>query len=304
MKSYVCLFVALFVWCALVPVIIPYQIEGQAVSGAVNEVNVDIQVRYKDEDNVVNVLTLEEYVAKALSSLMDNDSPIEALKAQAVAIRSVVCYRFETPEHDGYELCSNPEHCFSLSGTVTPNAKQATEETCGELLTYKGKAAFAVSHISSCVSTESYEAVYGKKLDYLTAVRVYDESIFKDYKQVYTYDMTDFRTAFDGYKVDFIDDTNDWIGEVEFTGGNRVYTVEVGGLLFKGSTIAKLLELPGTCFSIENSNGGFVVSCYGIGNGVGMSRYTAMLMAAEGKNYKEILDYFYKGTSISHIKSE
>jgi len=308
MKNYVCLFVALFIWCSLIPVLMPYKIEGQAVSDSVAEtsedINTEIQIRYQDTNESIKTMPLEEYVARALSVIMDENSPPEALKAQAVAVRSVVCYRYENVEHDGYELCSDPDHCFSVSGVLTTKATEASFATKGEVLTYNGNAVLALSHPSSCVSTESYETVYGKKLDYLTATRVYDESVFEDYKQVYKIDKSAFRKAFSDYNVVFSDDDEDWIGKTEFTGGNRVYTIEVGGLCFKGATVAKLLKLQSVCFNIESTDSGFNVSCYGIGNGVGMSRYTAVLMAMEGKNYRDILEYFYKDTLISHIKSE
>ena len=301
----------LFLWSALMPAVIPNTLEGQAVSKPVIEssnANIwdkQINIRYfDDEDNCNKTLELEEYVARALTVLMNDDAPIEAQKAQAVAIRSVICHRHEHPEHQGFELCGDGEHCFKLAEKAHNSAIEATKATKGETLTYKGKAALALSHSSSCVKTESYETVYGKNLEYLTTTKVYDESSFYDYKMIYNVDKNAFCKAFVSYNVIFSENTDDWIGKKEFTSGNRVYTIEVGGLCFKGTTFAKLLNLQSTCFDIENTHSGFKISCYGIGNGIGMSRYTAILMAEEGKKYKDILNYFYQNTLISQIQCE
>ncbi len=303
MKNYVCLFAALFLWCALMPTLMPLQLEGQAATEELEDADIDI--RYFDgEEKVLKHIGLEEYVAKALSVLMEADTPQEALKAQAVAIRSVVCYRYEHPEHQGYELCSDPGHCFTLPSRANSAAIEASNATRGEVLTYNGTAALALSHRSSKGKTESYETVFGSELAYLKSTKVYNEGEFSDHKQVLCLEANAFSNAFSEYSVNLSGDIEGWIGNKEYTDSGRVYTIEVGGLCFKGSTFARLLGLQSTCFEVEATEKGFTVSCYGVGNGVGMSRYTAILMAKEGKNYREIIDYFYKGTQVSLIKSE
>ena len=44
-----------------------------------------------------------------------------------------------------------------------------------------------------------------------------------------------------------------------------------------------------------------IITTHGYGHGVGMSQYGANGMAKEGKNYKEILTYYYQGTIIKKI---
>ena len=44
--------------------------------------------------------------------------------------------------------------------------------------------------------------------------------------------------------------------------------------------------------------GNFAFTTYGYGHGVGMSQTGAMLMAAEGADYIEILEHYFPGTTV------
>ena len=254
---------------------------------------------YNEKTESVDEYELEEYTSLALSALTDIGFEPEALKAQAVAIRSVICYRHENPDHKGFEICTDAEHCFPLAERAREDCISAVEETRGLALTYEGRAALALSHLSSCISTESHFAVYGESMPYLTSVSVFNESDFAYYKTVKSLSAEEYKNAFSAYNTDF--DSNPYFDSVCFTEGNRVYTINAGGLCFKGSTFARLFQLPSTCFSVTETKNGFEITCYGNGNGVGMSRLSAFLMAKDGEDFKSILQHFYPGTELSHI---
>jgi len=311
MKSYVCIFVVVFLWCALIPVFIN-PIDNEQASAVVDvdtvaieshdtskvQAPINLRVLNKDGKTIDNI-EIESYTARALSALMDENTPIEALKAQAVAIRSVVCYRHENIEHEDYELCNDAGHCFVLAGDARPDCVAAAKATEGVLLTHEKKAALALSHLSSCVKTESYSAIYGTEVPYLISVPVYDESAFDCYKATKAYNKETFEKTFGEYRVEFGADHKEWVTEIEFTAGNRVHTLKSGGVRFKGATFATLFGLESLCYDIVTTQSGFVINCYGKGNGLGMSRCTAVLMAKEGKAYKDILSHFYPGTTLS-----
>ncbi len=314
MKGYLSMFALVFLWCAVMPAIINAK-NGQAYyestpafteTADTEETSADkkpIYIRvYNAETDKREEYELEEYTALALSAIMDEGSEAEALKAQAVAIRSVICYRHENPCHEGFEICTDKEHCFALSETAREECLEAVDETEGIILTYNGKAAFAVSHLSSCVSTESGAVVYGEELPYLMPVSVLDESGFAYYKTQKHLSAEEYQNAFSSYNTSFT--AENMLGEICFTEGNRVYTIEAGGLCFKGSTFARLFGLPSTCFTVSKTDNGVTLTCYGNGNGAGMSRLSAVLMAKNGKSYKEILAHFYTGTLLSHICTE
>jgi stage II sporulation protein D len=58
-------------------------------------------------------------------------------------------------------------------------------------------------------------------------------------------------------------------------------------------------RLPSTLITgLSKNNGSFVFEGRGYGHGVGMCQWSALQMARDGKKYKEILEFFYPGTSI------
>lgn len=316
MKGYVSIFALVFLWCAVMPVLINAK-DGQAYyeeqsggescgglsSGDAAYERPQIKVRVCDAaTGEKREYELEEYVALALGAVTDEGQPAEALKAQAVAIRSVVCFRHESPEHEGFELCTDGKHCFALAEAVRDDCLSAVSETCGLILTYNGKAAFAVSHLSSAVTTESGSAVYGGDYPYLAPVKVRDESVFAAFKTEKFVTDDEYKKAFAAYGTSFTDDN--MLGAVKYTESGRVYTVEAGGLCFKGSTFAGLFGLPSACFTVKRTDGGFAITCRGSGNGVGLSRLSALIMANEGQGFEEILSYFYGGTQLSRISAE
>ena len=67
-----------------------------------------------------------------------------------------------------------------------------------------------------------------------------------------------------------------------------------------GKTEDTLRMVPSAAFSVEDSGNG-QVTLYGggLGHGIGMSQYGADGMAREGKNFREILSFFFPGTEIS-----
>lgn len=315
MKGYISMFALLFLWCAVMPVAISPG-KGQACFEESTAAVVGVQSAEAEsaeecaQPKTVSVSAdgktveygLEDYVALALAALCEEGTPAEALKAQAVAIRSVVCWRLENASHEGGVLCTEEGHCFPLAAIARGDCVEASEDTCGLLLTYEGKAAFAASHLSSRGCTESAAAVYGEGFPYLKSVTARDESAFAAYKTEKRVTKDGYKEAFSEYRTSF--DNNNTLGEITYTGSGRVYTVQAGGLCFKGSTFAALFGLPSTCFTVSETDEGFAFTCFGSGDGVGMSRLSARIMAGEGMKYDEILSHFYPGTKLSRIKGE
>lgn len=56
--------------------------------------------------------------------------------------------------------------------------------------------------------------------------------------------------------------------------------------------------LPSAFFTINKSGDTFVIQGGGFGHGIGMSQTGANEMAKCGKNYQEILTFFYQGVTI------
>lgn len=122
---------------------------------------------------VINNLSLEDYVKGVLPSEMSSSWHPEVLKAQAVAARTFALYS-KGKEHSassGYDLCSST-HCQVYSGVAaeTENANRAVDATYGQVMYYDNKVIYAAFHSSSGGATENSEDVWGNYLPYLRSV--------------------------------------------------------------------------------------------------------------------------------------
>ena len=89
---------------------------------------------------LVNHVNLEEYVAGVLAAEMPVTYPDEALRAQAVLVRTYALHSFGAHSEFGYDICDE-QHCQVYAGVrvESPKAIAAAEATKGKILAYDGK---------------------------------------------------------------------------------------------------------------------------------------------------------------------
>jgi SpoIID/LytB domain protein len=81
--------------------------------------------------------------------------------------------------------------------------------------------------------------------------------------------------------------------DININENGTVISLSVNGTSFSGKEIAEIFSLPSSAFKIKKENGIFIFTCIGRGHNMGMSLYGANFLAKEGKNYKQILCYYY-----------
>ena len=136
---------------------------------------------YNHEKGIVETVLFEDYVARALQAEMSGNSPMEALKAQAIAIRSYILsnasVRYEC--HYGAMTCDDYTHCMAclseeefaaLNVTERSRCLEAVRSTEGQILTYKGRVITAYFHWCSYGYTASCQEVFGNYVPYLQSV--------------------------------------------------------------------------------------------------------------------------------------
>ena len=87
----------------------------------------------------------------------------------------------------------------------------------------------------------------------------------------------------------------------------RIYRLKVTGerdyiVIGKELEIRRALSrthLYSSAFVVDKESGGFVLRGAGWGHGVGLCQIGAAVMANEGKTYTEILQHYYRGTTVS-----
>ncbi|MCS7215561.1 MAG: SpoIID/LytB domain-containing protein [Thermodesulfovibrio sp.] len=251
---------------------------------------------------LINVIQLEDYVKGVVASEVGIHWPEEALKTQAVLARTyAVAHILRNRTRSFYDLTSSVFHQVYREDKVTKEVEKAVQETKGQILHYNGEPIMAFYHACSVEKTEDPKEVFGKEFPYLKPVEVpLTPSPYTLWEK-----KISFETLEKALSMNRIVDakiasytTTGRVKELEFSDGKNKKLV-------KTTELRRLLQwtaLPSTMItSIKIEDDGIVFEGKGFGHGVGMCQWCAFQMAQEGKNYKEILQYFYPGTEITTI---
>lgn len=287
------LFFAFLIILFLLPYIISVFINGKnAVQGA-------------DSDNA------SVYLAEMLAGETDGGCEIEALKAQAVVLRTEL-YRTEKEKQTILDKCLTQTQMKKKWGTKyeenLKKCQQAVQETKGIVLWYHETFAWAPFHQSSNGKTRDVQEVLGNAdYPYITAKECPLDKAAEDEIQVHLIEYKEIqkrcreflvaeeqKKAENGYGYEDFE-----IQEWDSSG--YVRKMRIGETICTGDQFRDALKLPSSSFSFYEGPHGLKIATVGKGHGFGMSQWTAQEMAKDGKNYEEILQYFYEGTELHHI---
>lgn len=257
-------------------------------------------------DGETVLMELETYVLGVVLAEMPASFEVEALKAQAVAART---YALKTTtdgkKHNG-SVCTNYQCCqaytsreaYLLRGwseKFVERVCQAVKSTAGQVLTYDGKLIRATYFSCSGGSTEDAIAVWGRDYPYLQSVKSPGEEETVYYTDTKHFTLEAFQEALG---VHLSESPQNWFGTFTYTQGGGVDTIEIGGVVYRGTTVRTLLGLRSTVFQIVVSQNGILFETKGYGHRVGMSQYGADAMALEGYTYQQILSHYYRDTDL------
>lgn len=249
-----------------------------------------------DTEEVFSV-PLEEYVLKVLSKEMPASFEKEALKAQAVAIRTYTLKKKQTKneKHPKATVCTDSNHCMAylkdeINKEYREKLESAVKETEGQVLMFENEYASTVFHAISSGKTENSQDIWGGQVPYLVSVESTEDKNVKDYETKVTVSYNDLITKLGAKDFEKV------IGKEERTESGTIKTITLCEKEFTGAKIRELFNLRSSNFKIEEKDGEYVFTVYGYGHGVGMSQYGANSYAKMGYSYEEILEHYYPGT--------
>ena len=125
----------------------------------------------------VNIVSVDDYTYGVLSRTLTPEWPEQAVKAQAIAVRTYALYNVGKHKDEGFDLCDTGD-CQVYEGQVQEDAKiaRAVEETRGLVVLYQNYLAAAHSHLSSGGYTENSEMVLAKAYPYLRGTADFDQT--------------------------------------------------------------------------------------------------------------------------------
>ncbi|MFA6282182.1 MAG: SpoIID/LytB domain-containing protein, partial [Candidatus Omnitrophota bacterium] len=289
----------------------------------------DLKVVIDDGITLTNVVSVEEYLYGVLPAEISPNVDREALKAQAVAARSIAIKSILNPRHKdkNFDVCADV-HCQVYQGASVEKdvTNRAVNDTKGEIVIYSKVPIEAIYH-SNCggclrpdvFSKKEYYAHGFDSRKKFTGLSRYEEELWcvnfpenfcshtakSSYRWQRVYDAQDFAFVF-GYELK---DLKKIVSKVK--GSCVSYkAVEVVALKEKTSITGDLNirnyfdKLRSSAFKVDIKFSADKTPKMlffwgtGFGHGAGMCQEGAEYMADKGYTYQEILKHYYPHTEI------
>ena len=269
-----------------------------------------LSVYVTGEDKIISMDT-EEYIWGVVAAEMPASFHEEALKAQAVAARTYLANRLQTKNetHPDAHICTDSTHCQGWCSRTDARAKWVQDadfyenklntallQTREKILTYEEKPILAAYHALSSGKTNDASDVWGKSVPYLPSVSMEEDRLREKYffEVRYTAEELCAVLAGHGYNVASLAD----IGTPIYNDAGYILRIALGNKTVSGADFRSLLALRSAAVTLVRRENEILFQTRGYGHGVGMSQYGADSLGKNGKNFQEILAYFYPGTTL------
>ncbi|MCI8940602.1 MAG: hypothetical protein HFH12_11540 [Dorea sp.] len=271
----------------LLPYIITVFLNGPSVktTGKIEEDSIMVENDGKETE-----MSIEEYCIGRLAKEIPASYEEEALKAQAVLVRTTVYGQIR-------EAGSNtvlPDEFWTTdemrdqwgAGKYSANydkLRSAWQQTEGQVLLYGGNPAnVPYCRLTNGNTRDGAEVLGSEEYPYLKIKECPLDIEAKEQMQTIILDEMD----------------------VEVTAADTagyVLSVRAGEETVNGEEFRKTYGLASSCFTLQNYDGKLRITTRGVGHGLGMSQYTANRMAEDGSTFHEILAYFFEGTELQEV---
>ena len=191
----------------------------------------------------------------------------------------------------------------------------AVAQTRGIYPEYDGKPIYgAYFEVSDGQTRSASELLPSENYPYLVSVPCERDFLSPEYAKTISVGKKEFEVAFEQISKTVVEEENlKDIGENrkhESKEGMDIIRDSAGYVLFirylnawaEGEALRYALNLPSASFEIEEDSDEILFRCKGAGHGLGLSQFGANEMALEGKDYIEILNYFFQGITLTKIE--
>lgn len=317
------LFYGLFIICLII--IMPIIFSNLKTQEVYSNEIIDEKFDYGEYSNIkllhtengeIEELNLDEYLYGVVSSEMPASFEMEALKAQAVVARTYTIYQIKNGgKHENADLCDSSLCCQAwiskenrlarweddLKEEYWKKITTAVNETKGKVILYNGEPINALFHSNSGGKTELSLNVWGGNFPYFQTVETSGEENYTSYNSEVEISKDNLVKImlenYSDFKIDF--SKENYIQIIELTEGNRVKKIKIGNKELSGVEARKLFNLKSAKFDVSINGDLIKFSVNGYGHGVGLSQCGSDSLAKQGKNYAEIIKYYYKDVEIS-----
>lgn len=257
-------------------------------------------------------LPLEEYLVYKLSAVMPQEYEKEALKAQAVLLRTEVVEALREEDTKSLQISGGGMERWYETDTGSEAYlpwRQAVEETAGLYLCCEGEPIQAsYFKLSNGQTRDAAEVWDTDTRPYLTGISCVQDKAARDYSSIVKVSRTNYvrtlqarltgnfsqQEILEGAAVSY--DSAGYVTKVSFSAENKE-TQEIDGEEFR-----YLFDLPSASFEMEQEKTQVIFRVTGVGHGFGMSQYGANCMALNGETYDQILAEFFFRTELAKFE--
>jgi stage II sporulation protein D len=254
----------------------------------------------------------EGYIASVVSGELPGGWPPEAVRAQAVAVRSFLRRSMGRHGKEGYDVC-DITHCQVYRGAESDRSIfELVRSTGSKILTWNGRPIEAL-YTSCCGGrTASVQQAWGGDTSqpYLRSV---DDGTncqgSPDYRwslKLSLARMSGIAAAITGHRAAGFKSVA--IGERTTAGRAAQVSIQYGDTTYNysGEKFYRLFgkawrwhRLKSTWFEVKQDARGLCFTGRGLGHGAGMCQWGARGMAERGCGYREILEHYYPGAVLA-----
>lgn len=290
--------------CIFVPLFVAIIGQRMQLEELINRENVTTGDMSDTESDTTPQEEIEQQLIGIVAKEIGVDAEQEAVLAQCVIARTNLC--------DAIEKCTDAPESLSLEEMRSlwgihfeecyERLEACVTQTKGEVLRWDGDYVYAAYHAISAGSTRNMEELYGDvQMPYLKAQDCTADVLAEEYLEVTYWEKEEFVQKCNELFVESgVADCGDIVIESRDEAG-YVLAMQVGKTACDGETFRGAFGLSSACFTITEIDKNIRIVTKGVGHGFGLSQNMANEMAKEGCGYKEILTYFFPGTTIETV---
>ncbi len=258
-------------------------------------------------DNVS--IDMERFIPMVLMTRMDITDEEEALKVQAVIIRTYISGKLEENKTNSISVSDLKLNYLSYDKMKNIWGEDFTKNynilnkiisnTSMKVITYDDK----------LITPYYHEASYGKTRtsdkDYLKSVESENDIMAKNFLKIQYYTLDDIDKKLKEKSQDYTFDKEKGASNFEYIyneGTEYVEALKIGENQISGSEFADIFDIPSESFTIEDYEGQIRIISKGLGHGYGVSMYGASYMAENGNSYETIIKHYFTGVSIAELE--
>lgn len=258
-----------------------------------------------DKFHVINILDLEKYIRGVLYHEITDEWPMEAMKAQAVAVRTYAKYQMKENYDQLFDVTSDIySQVYGGKSAERYRTNLAARKTKGEYLAYNGQVLPAYFHANSGGHTEDVRELWGHDLSPLYGVKSEYSIDQPGYHWKRNFRSSDIQELLNenGYNLGLIKEIS--IISKTPSGRARQLLIETRDGKKKSVSAKRFREIVGpnvirsNMYKINMQGYFFDMIGHGWGHGVGMCQWGANKMAFQRFDYDEILAYYYPGAKL------